>query len=135
MSPEEKDQLVALLLNAQCWCQGAEAHDAGGQAVAYSDADATAWDLTGAACHLFGWRRARELFVQIDRHLHGHDTAGADQSDSEIAAMVALQTWNDNAQTTHVELITRLQSLPVRPVAGSGPCLPAGDKVPQGTER
>jgi len=135
MSPEEKDQLVALLLDAQHWCQGAEARNADGQAVAYSDADATAWDLTGAACHVFGWRRARELFVQIDRHLHSHGTAGADQSQSEITAMVALQTWNDDAQTTHVDLMSRLQSLPVRAGAGSGPSLPAGDKVPQGTER
>jgi hypothetical protein len=134
MSPEEKEQLVALLLDAQHWCQGAEARNAEGHDVAYSDADATAWDLTGAACHLFGWRRACELFVQIDRHLNDRGTAEADKSDSGITAMVALQTWNDDAKTTHPELVARLQSLPVRAVAEGGEFMPAGDTVPEGME-
>lgn len=135
MSPEEKEQLIALLLDAQRWCQGAEAHDAGGQAVVYSDADATAWDLTGAACHLFGLGRAREIFVQLDRHLHGRDPAGADKSQSEITAMVALQSWNDDARTTHSELLARLRSVPIDAVAGSGPSVPAGDAVAEGRDR
>ena len=122
MSPDEKVQLVALLLDAQHWCQGAEARDADGHDVAYSDAGATAWDLTGATCRLFGWRRARELFVQIDRHLHERRLAGADQDHPEITAMVALQDWNDDTATTHAELLARLQSLPVR-----GTALPTGD--------
>ena len=134
MSPEEKEQLVALLLDARHWCQGAEARNAEGLDVAYTDADASAWDLTGAACHLFGWPRARELFSQLSRYLHGGD-GSAKQGDSEIAGMVALQSWNDDAQTTHGELIARLQSLPVRAVPGNGAALPAGDTVAEGTER
>ncbi len=139
MSPEEKGQLVALLQDAQHWCQGAEARTAEGQPVPYTAAGATAWDITGAACHLFGLSRACELFVQIDRHLHGRDRAGTDKSQAEITAMVALQTWNDDAQTTHADLLTRLQSLPVRalPVraaAGGAPCVPAGGAVAEGAE-
>jgi hypothetical protein len=135
MRPEEKERLVALLLDAPHWCQGAEARAADGQAVTYSDADATAWDLTGAACHLFGSRRAGELFVQIDRHLHGGGIAGAADDGREIAAMVALQTWNDDVQTTHRELMSRLQSLPVRTVPGSAPGLPVEGMLPEGIER
>jgi hypothetical protein len=119
MTPQEKEQLVALLADARHWCQGAEAHDSAGEAVTYSDPDATAWDVTGAACRLFDLSRARQLFVQIDRHLHGGGTAGASRVDSEITAMVALQAWNDDAQTTHGELLSRLQSLPVDAVTNS----------------
>jgi hypothetical protein len=134
MSPQEKEQLVTLLSGAQHWCQGAEARDARGQAVAYSDAGATAWDLTGAACHLFGLSRACELSVQIDRDLHGRGAAVTD-GDSEVTAMVALQTWNDDARTTHGELLLRLQSLPARAGSGNGPRRPAGDGMPERTER
>lgn len=132
MSPQEKEQLVALLADAQHWCQGAEARDANGQAVTYSDADATAWDLTGAACQLFGWRRACELFVQIERHLHPRARAGPPGSDAKITAMVGLQSWNDDPQTTHTELIARLQRLPVGTPAGSSPSVPARDGLPKG---
>ena len=135
MSPQEKEQLLALLLDAQRWCQGAEARDPEGHEVVYSDADATAWDLTGAACHLFGWRRARELFVQIDRHLHDRCNAGVEKKHAEITAMVALQTWNDDAQMTHADLIARLQSLPVRTAGDPGVVWSAGDAVPEGVER
>jgi len=134
MSPDEKEQLVALLLDAQRWCQGAEARDAAGHDVAYSDADATAWDVTGAACHLFGVRRACELFVEIDCHLHDRARPGVNKSQAEIAAMVAVQTWNDDTATTHGELLAQLQTLPVGVVARSAPGLPAGDTVPEGIE-
>jgi hypothetical protein len=113
MSPDERAQLVTLLQDPQHWCQGAEARDAEGHDVMYGDTQATAWDLTGAACRLFGWGRACELFLHMDRHLHDRARAGANQHDAEIAAMVALQTWNDAAATTHAELLARLQSLPV----------------------
>jgi hypothetical protein len=133
MSPNERERLVALLLDAQHWCQGAEARNADGDDVAYSDADAMAWDLTGAACHLFGWGRARQLFVQIDRYLNGGD-AGASRGDSGIDAMVALQDWNDDAATTHADLIARLQSLPVAAAEADGASSPAGDAVAEATE-
>ena len=130
MSPHEKEQLVALLQDARHWCQGAEARNADGRDVTYSAADAAAWDVTGAACRLFGLPRARALFVQIDRHFHNRAAGATHNGDSEITAMVALQTWNDAAQTTHAELLTRLQSLPVRPL----PARPvaAGDTATEG---
>jgi hypothetical protein len=134
MNPDEKEQLVALLRDAQHWCQGAEARDAHGQEVVYSDADAAAWDLTGAVCRLFGWDRARALFVYIDQQLHGGDTDPAPE-DSGIAAMVALQTWNDDVHTTHAELLARLESLPVCAMAGNAPCLLAGDGVGERTQQ
>ena len=134
MSPDEKAPLVALLVGAQNWCQ-AEARAANGQAVAYSDAKATAWDVTGTACHFFGARRAGQFFVQIDRDLHGSGGNGATESGSEIMAMVARQTWNDDAQTTHLELMSRLQSLPVCAAPGSGQGVPAEETLPEGIER
>jgi hypothetical protein len=133
MNPDEKEQLLALLRDAPHWCQGAEARDAEGHEVVYSDADATAWDLTGAVCRLFGWNRARALFVQINQQFLG---GGADPTpkDSGIAAMVALQTWNDDVRTTHAELLARLESLPVCAAAGGAPCLRAGDTVGERTQ-
>ena len=134
MHSDEKEQLVALLRDAQHWCQGAEARDAEGRELVYSDADATAWDLTGAVCRLFGWDRARELFVHIAQHLHGGD-ADAPLKDSGIAAMVALQTWNDDDKTTHADLLARLESLPVCGVAGGESCATTGDMVGERTQR
>ncbi len=133
MSPQEKEQLVALLADVRHWCQGAEARDADGQAVTYSDADATAWDLTGAACHLFGSRRACELFVQIERHLHPRARAGRPGNDAQIAAMVGLQSWNDDPQTTHPELIAQLQRVPADTAAGNAALAPAKDGWPEGS--
>lgn len=130
MDPQEKKQLIALLADARHWCQGAEAHDAAGQAVTYSDPDATAWDLTGAACHLFGWRRACELFLQIERHFQPRAGAGGAGREAEITAMVVLQSWNDDPRATHPELLALLERLPVsnRPGNGDGPSGP----VPNG---
>jgi hypothetical protein len=126
---------VALLLDAQRWCQGAAARDAGGQAVAYTDPTAAAWDITGAACRRFGLRRASALFVQIDCHLQGRNAAGAAEDHEKIAAMVALPAWNDDARTTHGELVARLQTLPVQGVAHGGPGRPAQERVPERDER
>lgn len=120
MTSQEKEQLLALLLNAHCWCQAAEARSANGEAVTYSDPDAAAWDLTGAVCHLFGWRRACQLFVQLDRYIHPRARAGLAGRDAEIAAMVGLQNWNDDPQTTHAELLERLERVPVNLRPGDG---------------
>ena len=120
MTSQEKDQLLALLLDARHWCQAVEARTDDGQAVTYSDPAATAWDVTGAACHLFGWRRACALFIQIERHIHPRGRAGLAGREAEIAAMVGLQDWNDDAHTTHAELLTRLERLPVSTRSGNG---------------
>ena len=71
MMPDEKAQLLALLEDERRWCRDAEARDADGNSVSFHDATAVAWDITGALCRLFGWRRACELFRQLDRHIHG----------------------------------------------------------------
>jgi hypothetical protein len=121
MTSQEKDQLLALLLDARHWCQGAEARSADGEAVTYSDPQATAWDVTGAACQLFGWQRACELFIQIDRRLHPRAIGGLAGAGAAIAAMVGLQRWNDDPQRSHPELVAVLEGLPVsKRAAGDG---------------
>jgi len=113
MTSEEKHVLLALLSDPHHWCQSAEARRADGEAVNYSDPEASAWDLTGAACHRFGWRRACELFIQIERRLHPRARAGLAGADAAITAMIALQSWNDDPQTSHPELLAALAHVPV----------------------
>ena len=73
-----------------------------------------AWDITGALCRLFGWRRARILFGQLDRHIHGKRIAFSwPARDSEIEAMTALQDFNDRADTTFETLRERIETMPV----------------------
>jgi hypothetical protein len=120
MTSQEKSRLLALLLDPQRWCQSAEARRADGQAVAYSDPAATAWDLTGALCQLFGWRRAGVLFIQIERRLHPRGRAGLVGEEAAIAAMIGLQSWNDDPQTSHPELLAVLGRLPVSDSADDG---------------
>lgn len=118
MTAQEKDRLLALLQDSRHWCQSAEARRADGQPVTYSDPEAAAWDLTGAACHLFGWRRACELFVQIERRSHPGAGARLVGGDAAITAMIRLQSWNDDPQTAHPELLAALARLPVSSPAG-----------------
>jgi hypothetical protein len=138
MTSQEKDQLLALLLDVRHWCRSAEARSGDGQPVTYSDPEATAWDLTGAVCHLFGWRRACELFIQIDRRLHPRARAAL-AGDAAITAMVSLQSWNDDPQMSHPELLAVLERLPVSNRAGNGeePSAAApdngSDKLPGGS--
>ena len=135
MTSQEKEQLLALLLDARHWCQAAEARSADGQPVTYSDSQATAWDLTGAACRLFGWRRACQLFVQFDRYIHPRARPGLAGRDAEITAMVGLQNWNDDPQTTHAGLLERLERLPVstRSGSGQGRFVAVSDRGPDGS--
>lgn len=105
-------------MDARRWCQSAEARRADGQAVTYCDPEAAAWDLTGAVCRLFGWRRACELFIQIDQRLHPPTGAGA--GGDPIAAMICLQSWNDDPQTSHPDLVAVLERLPVSNRPGDG---------------
>lgn len=114
MMPEEKEQLLVLLQRESQWCRDAEARDASGAAVTYDDGSAVAWDLTGALCRLFGWERARVLFGQFHRQLHGKRRAfGWPRGHPELDAMVALQEYNDDVDTTFPLLRTLVEQMPV----------------------
>jgi hypothetical protein len=113
----EKDRILALLGNSRSWCQEAEARDGQKLDVRFDDPTAAAWDLTGAVCHLFGWDRAMELFLQLARHLPGRKPStgrrGQPPRDMQISAMAALQDFNDQSQTTHESMIAWLTSIPI----------------------
>lgn len=121
MNTEELDRLRDLFSNSNRWCKNAEARSARGVAVRYGDPDAVAWDLTGGLCLLFGWRRACDLFRQIDRHLNRHRSLRWRVQDPHIESMLALQEFNDGDHMNHQTLMERLASMPVsdRPAAFS----------------
>ncbi len=112
MTQDEKDSLVSMLSVPARWCREAEARDRSGDAVHFDDPAAVAWDLTGAVCYLFGWERARELFVQLERHVAG-GKRGTQVPHSSISSMVALQEFNDATETTHDLLLERIRNVPV----------------------
>lgn len=112
MLPVERDKLLEFFGDQEHWCQNAEARDAGGEAVCYSDDAAVAWDLTGGMCLLFGWRRACALFQQVERHILGRRGRQVARS-PEIEAMAALQDYNDRADTTHEMVVGQLRTMPV----------------------
>jgi len=114
MMPDEKAQVLALFEDAGRWCRNAEALDANGDAVHYDDDAAVAWDVTGGLCWLFGWQRACVLFEQLDRHIHGkRPVRGWPANDPELDAMVSLQAFNDQHDTTFEIVRERLESMPV----------------------
>ncbi len=114
MMPDERARLLELLGHEGRWCRAVEALDADGRGVAYDDASAVAWDLTGAVCHLFGWERARVLFAQLERHLLGkRHVPGWPVRDTAIDSMTALQAFNDRADLTFAVLRARLERMPV----------------------
>lgn len=114
MMPDEKAMLLALLEHQGKWCRDAEARDAKGDAVRYDDDAAVAWDITGAVCRLFGWRRACVLFVQLEKHVVGkRKPVGVPPTDQSIDAMKSLQDFNDGADTTFDLLYERLKAMPV----------------------
>lgn len=113
MMPDEREKLLALFHGSHRWCQGVEARDPQGDPVRYDDADAVAWDITGAMCHLFGWRRACALFQQLDRHISGRKRSGWSGSNPEIASLIALQDYNDQDETTYDLIVTQLRTMPV----------------------
>ena len=114
MMPEEKEQLLALLDHQRRWCRDAEAHDANSDAVRYDDDAAVAWDVTGALCRLFGWRRACVLFGQLERHINGKRVViGWPAGDAEMDAMGALQDFNDRADMTFDMMRERIETMPV----------------------
>jgi len=113
MLPIEKHNLLSLFADKQRWCQEAEARDEAGEAVRYDDPSAVAWDITGGICLLFGWRRALELFSQLDRHLHNVKRDHCWGANPAIASMVAIQNHNDESGTTYEMIIEWLETMPV----------------------
>lgn len=110
---KEKEKILAFFTDPQRWCRNAEARDETGEAVRYDHPSAVAWDMTGLMCLLFGWRRARELFCQLDRHIHGARRVEWPWADTAITSMVALQERNDENDTTFDMVIKWLQTMPV----------------------
>jgi hypothetical protein len=112
VTQKEKDRLLSMFSPPEKWCKGMEACDSSGESVHYNDPAAAAWDLSGCVCLLFGWDRAAQLFPQIERHLlNGKQVAQI--PNVAIAAMVALQEFNDRPEMTHQELLERMQTMPV----------------------
>ncbi len=132
MTRNEKDRLLSLFLLPTSWCKEMEACDSSGEPVHYDDPSAVAWDLTGGTCFLFGWDRARQLFPQLERHvLNGRRSALA--PNAAIASMVALQEFNDRAETTHSMLAERIRTIPVwTRVLGDTPSTPGDQPALQG---
>jgi len=113
MLPHEKDKLLVFFESDSRWCQDAEARDAHGSPVRFHDPLATAWDITGAMCHLFGWKRARMLFGQLERHIHKKRRLHRFNRDSAIECMVTLQAYNDRPETAFEVILTLLETMPV----------------------
>jgi hypothetical protein len=113
MMPHEKQRLLALFDREQRWCQNAEAQDEDGNPVTFDDTRATAWDITGAVCLLFGWKRACELFRQLDRHISGQKRDQWLNRQPEIDSLAALQDYNDDSETTYEMIVTQLRTMPV----------------------
>lgn len=114
MLDDEKQELLQLLERASCWCQHVEAQDAGGDPVHCDAHSAVSWDITGAILRLFGRDRAATLYVQLDRHIHGARRMGTwPLPNFQLDAMLALQEFNDRADTTFACMRTHLESAPV----------------------
>lgn len=113
MIQEEKDKLIALFDDEERWCQGADAIDQAGQAVHYDDEQAVSWDLVGGLCHLFGWKRACQLFEPISRCVARRRHMDSPSKSKEMAAMSALLDYNDDDETTHEMLMEGLRGMPV----------------------
>ena len=112
MMSNEKTQLLSLFSEEGRWCQGAEAVDRDGNPVRLSDETAVAWDIVGGVCHLFGWQRARKLFVQLQRHICGRQKTHYNR-DEEMAAMAALLDFNDASETSYEKVVATFEELPV----------------------
>ena len=113
MLPDERDKLLAFFESDGRWCQNAEARDTHGSPVEFHDPLATAWDITGAMCCLFGWKRACTLFGQLDRHIHKRKRLHGFNQDAAIESMVILQAYNDRPVTTFEVILTLFETMPV----------------------
>lgn len=113
MHSNEKDKLLAFFDNSKRWCQNSEARDAQGSPVKYHDPLATAWDITGAMCCLFGWKRASTLFGQFERHCFKRKRLHHFNRDAVIDCMVSLQVYNDRPETAFKLIYALLEAMPV----------------------
>ncbi|MCB9853422.1 MAG: hypothetical protein H6819_10035 [Phycisphaerales bacterium] len=113
MTQDERQALLDLLDEESRWCRDFEARNVNGQSTCFDSDDAVAWDLTGAICRLFGWERACALFGQFDRHINGKHTPVLLSRDNGIGAMVSLQTFNDNPETTYADVRNCIDSMPI----------------------
>ncbi|MGD2108661.1 MAG: hypothetical protein PVI86_04650 [Phycisphaerae bacterium] len=104
--------MLALFDDEQRWCTGCEARDGEGEPVTYNDEAAASWDIVGGLCHLFGWRRACQLFEQVHRHIVGPSAVRFRQN-SDMLAMGALCDYNDASTTTYETLLSTLEAMPV----------------------
>lgn len=121
MVADEKSRILTLFSRKSAWCRNAEARDEDGTPVQYDDPRAVSWDLPGGLCHLFGWRRTSVLLPQIERHITGKKRPYRYDEDPVIASLVALQTYNDCAETDYDSIHTALASMPVWAGAGRLP--------------
>ena len=92
---------------------GVEARDGQGAPVRYDDESASAWDVTGGMCFLFGWQRACELFPQLEQHVTGRPRNRRFVQSPAIDSMRVLQDFNDSGDTTYDVFVGHLQSMPV----------------------
>jgi len=114
MQDTEKVKLLALFRNESFWCQEAEARNAVGEEVKLNDSCATAWDLTGGLCALFGWERACALYGQIAQHLRAQSDPGVRAEFEAMEAFAVLQEFNDRESTRFADVFSLLESMPVR---------------------
>jgi hypothetical protein len=82
--------------------------------VKFHDPLATAWDITGAMCCLFGWRRACTLFGQLERHIFGRRRVHRLRRNTPIESMVTLQVYNDHRETAFEVILALLETMPIR---------------------
>jgi hypothetical protein len=120
MMEYERERLLALLRDENAWCQDVEARDKDGNPVRYDVDVAVAWDLTGALCHLFGWKRACVLFEQLSRHILRKKCPTHVWRNPHLHAMAELQAYNDREEMTHAEIMEILRTTPVWHGPGHG---------------
>jgi hypothetical protein len=113
MMQNEKEKLIAFFADKSRWCQQVEARNAAGTPVCYHDETATAWDVVGGMCRLFGWERAQRLFPHVGRNVARLQRHRSDFRDHQAAAMSALLDFNDERDTTHTLIMARLREMPV----------------------
>lgn len=123
MTQNEREQLLNLFVDKQRWSQGSEARTESGDPVSFDDDSASAWDLVGGLCKLFGWKRANQLFDQLHRHIIGQTFDSPNQA-SDSSAMSALIDYNDASDTTYEKMMATLRDIPAwggtEPIATSG---------------
>lgn len=111
MMPHEKDRILELFADESRWCRTSEANDAQGQPVQFDSPTAVAWDVAGALCQLFGWKRACVLFEQIEHHVTGHKRRFQYDHDPVLEAMIALQNFNDKEGQTFEAVLAKLRTM------------------------